>query len=205
MKNTIKIPVDKFDGEYWSNRYINDDAAWDMGKVSPPLKIYFDQLTDKNISILIPGCGNAYEAAYLLQQGFTNITLIDISEVLANHIREKFAAAADSIRVIFGDFFDLTGQFDLIVEQTFFCALDPQLRDKYVSKMYDLLKPGGKLSGVMFNREFEGGPPFSGSEAEYRERFSEKFNIKTMGECYNSVAPRAGAEVFVIFEKYVQG
>ena len=64
---------------YWSERYKNNQSRWDIGQVAPALKAYFDQLPDKNISILIPGCGNAYEAEYLLKQGFTSVTLADIS------------------------------------------------------------------------------------------------------------------------------
>jgi 2-keto-3-deoxy-6-phosphogluconate aldolase len=67
------------DEQYWNNRYINNETGWDLRQVSPPLKAYFDQLENKNSSILIPGCGNAYEAIYLAEQGFTNITVIDIA------------------------------------------------------------------------------------------------------------------------------
>jgi hypothetical protein len=49
--------------------------------VSPPIKAYIDTLKNKDIAILIPGCGNTYEAAYLLlEQGFTNVTVIDIAQ-----------------------------------------------------------------------------------------------------------------------------
>lgn len=83
------IPLDD---NYWSSRYSNNTAAWDMGKISTPLKEYIDQLTNKEISILIPGCGNSYEAAYLLQNGFLNITLIDISSLLCKQLEEKLAS-----------------------------------------------------------------------------------------------------------------
>ncbi len=190
------------DENYWSNRYQNNDAPWDMGKVSPPLKAYFEQLTDKNISILIPGCGNAYEAEYLFQSGFTNITLIDISTSLVEKLFSTFSTSLNtSINIICGNFFQLNQTFDLIIEQTFFCAIDPSLRPTYADKMQKLLKNKGKLVGVFFNRTFEGGPPFSGSKAEYEMLFENKFKIKTMAECYNSIGPRKGTELFVILQK----
>ena len=163
------------------------------------MKAYIDQLSDKHLSILIPGCGNAYEAEYLLQHGFTNITLIDISSVLVESIKEKFAAyTGKQLHVIVGDFFKLDKQFDLVLEQTFFCALHPSQREAYVHKMAEILKPGGKLAGVLFNRDFEGGPPFGGDTTEYEQLFSKKFLIKTMAACYNSIEPRKGSEVFVV-------
>ena len=187
---------------YWSDRYKNNSAAWDMGIVSPPLKEYFDQLTDKNIAILIPGCGNAYEAEYLLLNGFTNLTLIDISLLLVEKLQRKLAAyLGKELNIVCGDFFTLNQTFDLIVEQTFFCAIDPSLRLAYVEKMKALLTPNGKLTGVFFNRTFEGGPPFSGSEAEYRLLFKDNFHIKIMEGCYNSISPRNGTELFVVLQK----
>jgi methyl halide transferase len=189
------MPLDE---AYWSNRYSNNTAGWDIGTISTPLKEYIDQLTDKKIAILIPGCGNSYEAEYLLKKGFSNITLIDISTVLCSNLEQKLQPYLSSgLKIICADFFELQGQYDLIMEQTFFCALDPSLRKAYADKMYQLLKPGGKLVGVLFTRSFEGGPPFGGSEKEYRELFHPPFNIAIMQECYNSVAPRKGAELFL--------
>ncbi len=188
----------ELDENYWSNRYQNNTTGWDIGSISQPLKEYVDQLEDKNISILIPGCGNSYEAEYLLQNGFTNIILIDISALLCKQLEIKLAAYLHNrLEIICQDFFDHKGQYDLILEQTFFCALDPLLRKKYAAKMHELLKPGGKLIGLLFNREFEGGPPFGGTENEYQQLFQQQFSIVKMEPCYNSVAPRSGSELFI--------
>lgn len=62
------MDLDEF---YWNTRYQTNDIGWDIGSVSPPIKAYIDQLTNKQLRILIPGCGNTYEAEYLLQQGLT--------------------------------------------------------------------------------------------------------------------------------------
>lgn len=190
------------DRDFWNQRYISDDTGWDIGYVSTPLKAYFDQLTNKDISILLPGCGNAHEAAYLLQNGFTNLTLVDISPLLVQNLRENLAPyTGENLKIICADFFEISGSYDLIIEQTFFCAIDPALREKYAGKMHALLKPGGKLAGVLFNRSFEGGPPFGGNMAEYEEIFSGKFDIQAMQPCYNSISARADTELFVIMSR----
>jgi SAM-dependent methyltransferase len=188
--------------EYWDDRYQQGNIGWDMGEVSPPLQAYFDQLTNKATSILIPGCGNAYEASYLLEQGFTSITLVDISPVLIAKLHEKFRDQPyRGLTLIAADFFELSGGYDLIIEQTFFCALDPSQRSRYVQKTSDLLRPGGKLAGLLFDRDFAGGPPFGGHKEEYRQLLEKRFVIKTLQRCYNSIAPRAGTELFFIAEK----
>ena len=193
---------DLLDKNYWDKRYDDQTASWDIGKPSRPLKEYIDQITNKDIAVLIPGCGNAYEAEYLLKVGFTNITLIDISPVLVSAIEQKLAAyIGKQLHVICDDFFNLQQKFDLILEQTFFCALDPLLRKDYAAKMYEVLKPGGKLVGVLFNRSFDESPPFGGSKEEYEKLFSEKFRVKTMEQCYNSIEKRKGNELFVILMK----
>lgn len=196
MENT------NLDKDYWNDRYENQQTGWDLGAISTPLKEYADQLADKNIAILIPGCGNAYEAEYLLNQGFGNITLVDIAPAAVTAVKTKLKEFdGQQLHVICGDFFELEQTFDLIIEQTFFCALQPELRDAYANKMFDLLNKNGKLAGVLFNKDFDGGPPFGGSKEEYLDLFSTKFDIKTMEDCYNSITPRAGSELFFILSK----
>ena len=186
---------------FWNNKYNNNETGWDLKSPSTPLKEYIDQIENKDIKILIPGCGNAYEAEYLLEKGFTNITLIDISEVVVEKIKEKFKDNLH-IRVIHQDFFEFDEQFDLILEQTFFCALDPNLRQKYSIKMNQILTKDGKLVGVLFNRDFGNTePPFGGNKTEYETYFRDYFDFKTMEDCYNSIPPRAGSELFINLKK----
>lgn len=67
--------------------------------------------------------------------------------------------------LICDDFFNHQNQYDLIVEQTFFCALDPKLRNNYIKKIHELLKPKGKLVGLLFNIPLNTThPPFGGNE-----------------------------------------
>ena len=132
------------DDQYWSERYSQNKTGWDIGYPSTPLKEYIDQVNDLDLNILIPGCGNAYEAEYLLEKGFRNVTLVDISEELVNKLKKKLSGK--HISILHGDFFTLTGTYDRIFEQTFFCAIDPALRKNYVEKVFQLLKPGGQVS-----------------------------------------------------------
>ena len=184
---------------YWSERYRNQQTGWDTGMPTTPLKEYTDQLKDTSLHILIPGCGNAHEAFYLLEKGFQHITLLDISAELVSQLSAKMAGTP--VKVIHADFFHHQGQYDLILEQTFFCALDPAQRNDYVLHMYDLLKPGGKLVGVLFNRDFEGGPPFGGHITEYQKLFGSRFSHCLIAPCYNSIPPRKDSEAFIIIQK----
>ena len=188
------------DQAYWDAQYKAKATGWDLGIVSPPIQEFVDSIQDKNSAILIPGGGNSYEAEYLLQQGFTNITVIDIAPTLIEVLQQKFVNHPN-IKIILGDFFEHQGQYDWIIEQTFFCALPPTMRPKYVWKMHQLLAPKGKIFGLLFNRDFEEGPPFGGNKVEYINLFSGAFTIEKMEVCTNSVAPRANSELFIELEK----
>ncbi|TDB69014.1 methyltransferase domain-containing protein [Arundinibacter roseus] len=187
---------------YWDTRYAQQQIGWDLGTVSPPLQAYFDQLPDKTIKILIPGGGNSYEAVYLLQQGFTDVTVVDLSAVVIETLGKRCAEYLGSgLNLVHQDFFEHTGKYDLIVEQTFFCALDPALRVQYVQHMQKLLKVNGKLAGLLFDRDFVGGPPFGGHAAEYQALMNTSLSVLKMEPCYNSIGPRQGSEVFFIAER----
>lgn len=189
-----------FNKSYWENRYTKNETGWDIGVVSTPLQTYIDQLTNKNISILIPGAGNGYEFDYLLNKGFQDTYVIDIAQKPLDTILER--NEIEKKHLIHQDFFEHNGQYDLIIEQTFFCALDPSLRRNYVTKMLELLKPNGKIIGLLFNFELTlEGPPFGGSKEEYINLFNDYFTIKTLENCYNSIKPRLNRELFFIFEK----
>ena len=185
--------------EYWNNLYVKDETGWDIGFPSPAIKEYVDQLTNKDIAILIPGCGHAYEAEYLLALGFTNVTLIDIAPSLTAALEKKFIhELGKRIKVITGDFFNHHGTYNLILEQTFLSALHPSVRPFYVDKMHALLVKGGHLTGVLFGQVFEEeGPPYGGTLQEYKLMFSKKFKIKKLEPCYNSIERRKGSEVFI--------
>jgi len=190
--------MDSNNMNFWQSKYLENSTGWDLGEVSPPLKAYFDQLTDKKLKILIPGAGNAYEAEYLHQQGFTNVYVVDWASQAIENLKGRIPGFPnDHLFTI--DFFNIDLHFDLIIEQTFFCALPPDLRVKYVDKMHDLLSPNGKLVGLMFQIPLnDTHPPFGGSKEEYVALFQDKFTIKTMETTHNSVKPRQNKELFVI-------
>jgi len=181
---------------YWNKRYLDGLTGWDMGEVSPPIKAYVDQLEDKSISILIPGAGNSYEAEYLFKNGFTNVHLLDYAEAAMNgfsHRNPEFPKNNIHIE----DFFKHEGKYDMIMEQTLFCAIDPELRQRYADTVAELLNSGGKLVGLLFNCQFEDGPPFGGDAREYFKYFSPYFDPIRMTECYNSIPARLGNELFI--------
>ncbi|WP_148869491.1 methyltransferase domain-containing protein [Tenacibaculum adriaticum] len=183
--------------EFWNNKYRNNKTGWDLGAVSTPLKTYFDQLTNKDLKILIPGGGNSYEAEYLFKKGFTNVFVIDIAEEAIENIKKRLPNFPEE-NLIHNNFFNLKESYDLIIEQTFFCALNPDLRSDYTKKMNELLNENGKLVGLLFDAELNfDHPPFGGGKKEYVKLFQPYFDIQKMSDCYNSSKGREGMELFI--------
>lgn len=193
--------VHNFDADYWNERWKKKETGWDIGYASPAITHYFDQIKNKDVAILIPGCGNAYEAESLLEKGFTNITLIDFAPQAVETLKERFQAEPN-IKILCEDFFLHYGQYDFIIEQTFFCALPVNERKHYVQHCAHLLKTNGKLVGLLFNRDFTSPhPPFGGNKEEYKQLFQSTFDILTLETCYNSIPPRKDTELFIRFRK----
>ena len=97
---------------FWDLRYQNNEIGWDIGYISTPLKKYIDQLTDKNIKILIPGGGNSYEAEYLHNLGFKNVFVVDISPTALTNLKNRVPDFPKN-HLINIDFFKLNNSFDL--------------------------------------------------------------------------------------------
>ena len=186
---------------FWENKYKLNKIGWDLGEVSPPLKAYFDQLTNKDLKILIPGGGNSHEAEYLFNNGFKNVYVVDLSKTALDNIKSRVPNFPDE-QLILGDFFNLKSTFDLVIEQTFFCAINTSLRENYALKMKDLLNKNGKLVGLMFDAVLnEKHPPFGGSKNEYRTYFESYFSMDIFTKCYNSFHNRQEMELFLKFVK----
>ncbi len=193
------------ESQYWTQRYNQNRTGWDIGYISNPLKAYIDQLTDKTIKILIPGAGNAYEAEYLFQQGFTNVFVLDISPEPLDTFAKRVPDFPES-QLLLDDFFTLKGNYDLILEQTFFCSFIPtdENRLAYVKQMADLLKSEGKLVGLWFDFPLTDDMekrPFGGNKKLYLTYLQTHFEAQIFDKCYNSIPERQGNELFGIFEK----
>ena len=195
--------MNNWDENYWQERWEEGQTGWDIGYASPALTEYAKGFDNKNLRILIPGCGNAYEAEELYKAGYKNTFVVDLAHAAFESFKERCPAFPDE-NMILGNFFDLNDHYDLILEQTFFCALDPSLRHAYAKKMHELLVPGGTLAGVLFDDLlFTDHPPFGGTKNEYLTYFEDLFEIKTFETARNSIEPRKGRELFIELKKPV--
>ncbi len=186
---------------YWNERYKMHNTPWDIGYVSPPLKHYLDQLKDQSLRILIPGAGRAYEAVYAYRQGFQQVFVCDWAPAAFEYLKQQ-APDFPEAQMLVEDFFELALTVDLILEQTFFSAIEPVRRPDYARKAAELLSNNGKVVGLLFAHPFEHpGPPFGGTKEEYQRIFLPYFRILQMDVSLDSILPRAGRELFFELQK----
>ncbi|MCB2378264.1 TPMT family class I SAM-dependent methyltransferase [Hymenobacter sp. BT635] len=192
------------DAAYWSARYAQGQTGWDTGAITPPLLNYFLQMRlPRTARILIPGAGRGYEAEYLHAAGYDHVFVADIAPEALRDLQAR-VPGFPATHLLEQDFFALptAPPYDLIVEQTFFCALDPSLRPAYAQQCAALLRPGGTLMGLLFDTEFSPpGPPFGGSRAEYESYFAPYFDFVHFETATNSIKPRQGKELFICLKK----
>lgn len=186
---------------YWEERYKAGYTGWDIGYASTPLVSIIDSIKDKGTRILIPGAGNSYEAEYAFNQGFKNVVVLDFAATALDNIKKRVLEFPDN-QLIEQDFFKHSGEYDLILEQTFFCAINPSLREDYAKHIHSLLAPKGSLQGVFFNFDFEKeGPPFGGNRSDYLSLFKKYFSSVSIETCEDSIPPRMGMEVKIDIRK----
>lgn len=99
------------------------------------------------------------------------------------------------------DFFEFVPEkkFNLIFDYTFFCALDPSMRQQWANKMKELLHEEGELITLMFPVDNtlprDQGPPFPVSPEIYRSVLEPAgLTLVSLKPCATSIKPRLGRE-----------
>ena len=179
---------------FWSQRYQAGDAGWDLGVAAPPLVRGMDALP-KGRAVVV-GCGRGHEVVALAARGFDALGLDFAAEAVAATqallAQRKLKGRAEQ-----ADLFALPGAhapFDLWVEHTCFCAIDPGRRDEYVEAAARSLKPGGRLLGLFYVHGRPGGPPFATTPDEVRARFAPRFDVESLALAPDSHPRRKGEE-----------
>jgi methyl halide transferase len=126
-------------------------------------------------SWLLTGCGRGYDPIAFGKAGY-DATGLDFAETGIASAKQELAnthpAPAGSVNFVCGDFFKHKPEhkYDVILDYTFLCALQPEQRPAWAAQMAELLAPGGELVTLIFPIiEKEGGPPFAVSIDTFKE------------------------------------
>lgn len=193
--------------EAWNDRYQSGDTPWDLTGPTPEFKRLLDEgkLPPRG-RVLVPGGGRGHDAILFAERKY-EVDLVDFAPLALEAALIEAARLKQTVFVYRQDFFDLSklpyfaDSYDILLEYTMFCAIDPELRSEYAKAAAALVKPKGLLVGLFFPLEMDKpGPPFVVSEKEVRELFSPYFEI-TIEKPQLSVKARAGREFLGLFRK----
>jgi SAM-dependent methyltransferase len=185
--------------EFWESRYRDNFIPWDAGKVPASLQA-FGQNLSPGARVLIPGCGSAYEAAYLSDKG-CDVLAIDFSPAAVEAARKNLAGFGDIVRL--ADFFnfDFGQPFDVIYERAFLCALPRTMWSGYADRCAQLLKPNGVIAGFFFFADMPKGPPFGTSQAELDTLMQPQFDRIEDRPVADSIEVFAGKERWQVWRR----
>lgn len=199
-----KKSKDGYERDDWQGYYDEEDLRWDIGEVSPPLKRLWGEGALSSGRMIVPGCGQGHEVMFFAEQGF-DVTGVEYTSGGVTLLRDNLKQTGLEARVIQSDFFELddshNNYYDLMLEQTFFCAIHPRDRSRYVETALRILKPGAILAGLFYNTGEEGGPPYDTTEDDVRKHFSSAFEILRLEKCDHSIERRQNKELLVVLRK----
>jgi methyl halide transferase len=206
--------------ENWEERWREQDTPWDLGQVTPALRLFLQTELGKKIfqdgQVLVPGCGTGYdlfEIATLAKQ----VLGLDLAASAFQHfesLRNKVAllsGEAGNVDYRTQDFFTFPvhERFDAAWDYTFYCALSPDLRAEWAKRYSEILKPQAYLVTLLFpvkepvNEKCEAreGPPFPVSLNETRTLLESNFDEIFLEPVQQSPPGRDGLEWIAVWKK----
>ena len=190
---------DPLSPSFWDERFKQGFTPWDRGGV-PSAFTDFIARSSRPMRTLIPGCGLAYELAYLSGLGW-DATAIDFSPVAVASARA--VAGEWGQRVVEADFFTWqpAQPLELIVERAFLCALPRAMWPAVAARWAEMLPPGALLAGYFFFDDHPKGPPFGISVERLDELLDAHFECIEDAAVADSIAVFEGKERWMVWRR----
>jgi hypothetical protein len=184
---------------FWDERFAQRFTPWDRGGVPQALRSFADA-QQQPLRTLIPGCGAAYELAFLSDAGW-DATAIDFSPAAV--ATAKTAVGPWNERVVQADFFTWqpSGPLDLIYERAFLCALPRAMWPQVAARWAELLAPGALLAGFFFFDDVAKGPPFGISAERLDELLTPYFVCVEDAPVADSIPVFQGKERWKVWQR----
>ncbi len=162
MKSETKI--------HWDNVYLSKDpteTSWYQKDPTVSLNLINDAGISHSSSIVDIGGGASVLVDKLLDQGFQDLTVVDISERALEHTKHRLANRADDINWIVADIteYEFQREYDLWHDRAVFHFLtNPEQRERYKQSLKNTLAPNGYL--ILATFALDGPMKCSGLEVE---------------------------------------
>jgi Thiopurine S-methyltransferase (TPMT) len=200
------IKLDPASPEFWNVRFAANFTPWDQRGVPQCLRDYLLAHRQPQ-KVLIPGCGAANEVEHFLAQQWQP-TAIDFSPAAVAEAKTRLGALASYVRE--DDFFSGgigPGDFDVIYERAFLCALPRRMWRDWANRVAELIpragagSEGGRLFGFFVEDDNPKGPPFGLKPGELDALLSPSFTLLEKKMPTDSIPVFAGKESWQVWAR----
>lgn len=196
---------------HWENIYNTkqpNQVSWTQEVPTISINFVKQLQIPKNASIIDVGGGDSKFVDYLLAEGYTNISVLDISEAAINRAKSRLGEKAINVNWIVGDILDFnpTGHYDLWHDRA---AFHFQTDISSISKYIEIVKKACSDKIVIGTFSVDGPTKCSGLEIKQYEETSLKSEFENAQfkniECKREdhITPSGSVQnfIFCAFEK----
>lgn len=185
--------------DFWLERWEREEIGFHRNEVNPHLCEFWPELNlARGSTVFVPLCGKSQDMLWLREQGL-QVLGVELSAIavqaffnesgyIPQHISDgKFdRCEADGIRILCGDFFDLSRddmtKVSAVYDRASLIALPPEMRVRYVRHLVSILPPAIQilLITVDYPQPEMQGPPFSVSSGEVEALYREYAEVRLL-------------------------
>jgi len=182
----------------WDARFREGFTPWDAGGVPAALREFLTR-EPAGRRVLVPGCGSGYEVQAFAAAGH-DVVAIDFSPAAIEAARRVLGELGHVL--VQGDFFaHPLGEFELVYERAFLCALPRPHWPRWAARVAEVLRPGGRLAGFFFWSDDERGPPFGLKRGELEGLLASAFDRIEDAAVADSMPVFAGRERWQVWHR----
>lgn len=189
------------DKGFWLERWQRAEIGFHQSEINPYLLRHWHALQVKPGSqVFVPLCGKSLDMLWLRQQGH-DVLGVELSPIavrdffVENGMTPTHVAGspferceAQDIRILCGDFFDLTradmAQVGAVYDRASLVALPLEMRAHYAHHLLHILPPGTPMLLVTFDypQQEMAGPPFAVSPQEVRALYGDHAEVRLLAQ-----------------------
>ena len=201
----------------WLHFWENNETNWHSDTITQELAEYFELFElEPGDKVFVPLCGKSLDMIYIVNQGFS-VVGVEVSEFgirqffkendlkyTVTKVDDFYLYSSENLEIYCGDFFSLTSKHlnnvKAVLDRKSLIALEPDLRQKYVKHLNDIISLGVRILLVTLHypQHQMSGPPFSVDKSEVESLFSMTFEtreLKSFNDIENgSKLVRAGVD-----------
>lgn len=187
--------------DFWLERWERKETGFHQDEINPYLRLHWPELhLTEGCEVFVPLCGKSRDMLWLREQGHA-VLGVELSPIAVRAFFEECGHAphratvgkfdcceADGIRILCGDFFDLSkddlAKVGAVYDRASLVALPPEMREAYASHLLGILPPATRILLVTFDypQAEMPGPPFAVSAGEVEALYRERAEVRLLAQ-----------------------